>query len=324
MLFLTDMGIEITRKNTNFESQELFTALEKLQVEYTVSEDRKLSSLSFCSILSPQNSGIFYLEKKRDDLSHLKNCIFFAHETHDAQQSLTIKVSHPQLTFYKLMEYFFSPKEQLKGIHATAIVDQEAQISKEAYVGPYCVIGKATIKAGSHLDSHVVVHDQSTIEENVVIESHTTIGATGVAWIWDEENQRRILQPQLGSTLIGKNSFLGTDITIVRGSINEVTSLGEGCMLAHGTKIGHGSKIGNGVHFANNVSIAGSVWIGDQAFLSSACVLRPGIRIAKNVVVGAGAVVTKNIDEPNAIVAGVPAIKIEKKLKHSGIPQRQG
>jgi len=101
-----------------------------------------------------------------------------------------------------------------------------------------------------------------------------------------------------------------------------VTRLGDNCMVAHGTKIGHGSIVGRNVHFANNVSLAGNVHVADRAFLGSACVLRPKVRIAEDVVVGAGAVVTSDIDEPYAVVAGVPAKKIASKERHAGVPKK--
>lgn len=48
------------------------------------------------------------------------------------------------------------------------------------------------------------------------------------------------------------------------------------------------------------VVIEDDVWIGTH------CVVMPGVTIGKGAVIGAGAVVTKNVP-PNAIVAGVPA-----------------
>src|SRR5690606_16195217 len=145
-------------------------------------------------------------------------------------------------------------------------------------------------------------------------------GATGVAWVWHEG--QRIVQPQIGGTHIGDDCFLGTDITIVRGSVNEVTTLGARCALAHGTKIGHGCQIGQDVHFANNVAIAGNCRIGDRAFLSAGSVLRPRITLAPGVTVGAGAVVTRHVDEPGAVVSGVPAKKMPVKERHAGVPLR--
>lgn len=53
------------------------------------------------------------------------------------------------------------------------------------------------------------------------------------------------------------------------------------------------------------VVIEDNVWIGEGA-----CIL-PGVRIGRNAIIGANAVVTKNVPE-NTVVAGVPAKAIKK------------
>ncbi len=51
---------------------------------------------------------------------------------------------------------------------------------------------------------------------------------------------------------------------------------------------------------AKPISIGNDVWIGGN------CVILPGVTIGNNVVVAAGAVVTKNVPD-NCVVGGVPA-----------------
>jgi acetyltransferase-like isoleucine patch superfamily enzyme len=58
----------------------------------------------------------------------------------------------------------------------------------------------------------------------------------------------------------------------------------------------------------------GDVVIGDRVWIGYRAIVLPGVTIGESAVVGAGAVVTKNV-EPYAIVAGNPARKIgERKL----------
>ncbi len=47
--------------------------------------------------------------------------------------------------------------------------------------------------------------------------------------------------------------------------------------------------------------------IGDDVWLGANSVVTAGTRIANGVIVAAGAVVTKNVTEENAIVGGIPA-----------------
>src|SRR5690606_28428809 len=142
-----------------------------------------------------------------------------------ANGAISILVQNPQITFYRLMAHIFEEKVE-GGIHPTAVVHPEAEIHTSAKIGPYCVVGRSQIKSGVHLYSHVTVHDNSVIQPDVKIESHSTIGASGVAWVWDSETKLRIIQPQIGGVLIEAGCFIGSDVTIVRGSINERTRIG--------------------------------------------------------------------------------------------------
>jgi maltose O-acetyltransferase len=57
------------------------------------------------------------------------------------------------------------------------------------------------------------------------------------------------------------------------------------------------------------VTIGNDVWIGGN------CTILPGVTIGNNVVVAAGAVVTKDVPD-NCLVAGVPA-KVIRKLDNN-------
>jgi len=58
----------------------------------------------------------------------------------------------------------------------------------------------------------------------------------------------------------------------------------------------------------------GDVVIGDRVWIGYRAIILPGVQIAEGVVVGAGAVVTRNV-EPYTIVAGNPARKIGERNK---------
>jgi maltose O-acetyltransferase len=55
-----------------------------------------------------------------------------------------------------------------------------------------------------------------------------------------------------------------------------------------------------------NTLIRKRVIIEDDVWISSNCVILPGVKIGRGAVIGAGSVVTKNVD-PHAVVFGVPA-----------------
>ncbi|MDA9262605.1 acetyltransferase [bacterium] len=107
------------------------------------------------------------------------------------------------------------------------------------------------------------------------------------------------------------------------GSLDRLSSLGEGSVVMHraviqrGTRIGkhgiintassidHDCVLGDFVHIAPNATLCGEVVIGDETFIGAGAVVLPQIKIGKRVTVGAGSVVTKNIPD-GATVVGNP------------------
>jgi UDP-3-O-[3-hydroxymyristoyl] glucosamine N-acyltransferase len=310
------------RKNAGFTLEDVLDALGALGIAFTLHRRRPPGPLHFCSLFAQEAGGLYFWEGDGAPRFAHADIAVLATQAPPDEVACGIEVSHPQRAFYLLMRHFFAtPETAGTRIHPTAVIDPAARIGAGASIGPYCVVGDCTVGAGTQLHSHVVLHDGCEVGARVTIESHSTIGATGVAWVWDPVTGERIVQPQIGGARIGDDCFIGTDVTVVRGSVNEVTSLGDGCVVAHGSKIGHGCVVGAHVHFANNVSIAGNCRVGDRAFLSAASVLRPRIALARGVVVGAGAVVTRDVEQEGVVVSGVPARVMDTKASHSGVPK---
>lgn len=305
-----------------FTQSEIERLLDRAGIPFAV-HGRLGGKLRFASLRAPVPSAIYYLAPGMALPREISDSLLLT-ETRaftGINGNASIVVANPQRAFYKLMRLCFS-RDDREGIHASALVDEAASIPKSSYVGPYCVI-EAQVEMEGHvfLDSHVVVKCGTRIKSGTYIDSHCSIGASGVAWVWDEDGSSRIIQPQVGGVEIGTNVFIGSGVSIVRGSVNEYTTIGDASVIAPGSKIGHGCRLGRQVHLANSVSLGGNVDTGNKVFLGSGAVVRPRIRIADGVVVGAGAVVTKDITEPNVTVAGVPARVIgSSRGKLAGVP----
>jgi len=110
------------------------------------------------------------------------------------------------------------------------------------------------------------------------------------------------------------DTTLGDGCCILPGVVitNGVT-LGKGCLLNPNATISHDSALGDFVEVSPGVNVTGNCRIGDYSFLGSNCVILPKIILGKNVTVGAGAVVTKDVPD-NCMVAGVPAV-VKKRLE---------
>jgi acetyltransferase-like isoleucine patch superfamily enzyme len=118
---------------------------------------------------------------------------------------------------------------------------------------------------------------------------------------------------------VGDNSFIGPFVEIQKG-----VDVGSNCKIQSHTficelvTIGNNCFIGHGVMFINDAMKTGpangdrSKWqetsIGNNVSIGSNATILP-VTICNDVVIGAGSVITKNIDEPG-IYAGNPAKKI--------------
>ena len=269
-----------------------------------------------------KNSITYYVGETPEHVSHLRDCTLLCKPgfAPDLEGVDLIPCDNPQLSFYRLSHSFKINYLDYSAMVARdgARIHPDAVIPDSCVIGPGCVIGNCTLGENVIIEANCVIYSKTEILEDAHIESNTVIGATGVMWVWDGKD--RVFLEQLGGVKIGKGCFIGSNVSIVRGSANEVTTIGSNTCMAHGTKIGHGSQIGEFNHFANNVSIGGSVVSGRGCFFGSGSTVPPGKILGDEVIVGAGAVITKNIPE-SGVYSGVPALRMgDIKEGMSGIP----
>lgn len=105
---------------------------------------------------------------------------------------------------------------------------------------------------------------------------------------------------------IGKDSILGEGIVL---DGREKIIIGDHVDIASEVMIYNCEHDVNSSDFA---AICASVEISDYVFIGPRAIILPGVRIGRGAVVGAGAVVTKNVEE-FSIVGGVPAKEIGKR-----------
>lgn len=108
---------------------------------------------------------------------------------------------------------------------------------------------------------------------------------------------------------IGEGALLCPFVTLTSD-----IQIGKGFQANLYSYVGHDCVIGDYVTFAPRVSCNGNVHIEDHAYIGTGAIFKNGkpgkpLRIGKGAVVGAGAVVTKNVP-PGTTVFGNPAVEL--------------
>jgi len=88
--------------------------------------------------------------------------------------------------------------------------------------------------------------------------------------------------------------------------------VGEGVLMNVCCTIGHDSIIHDYCELMPGTRISGHVELGENCVTGTNSVILPGVKIGANSIIGAGSVVTKDI-EPNVVAVGTPA-KVIKQL----------
>ena len=209
------------------------------------------------------------------------------------------------------------------GIHASAVIDPSAKVSKDAYVGPLCVVGaNSIIEADVQLLAHVFVGDDVYIKSGTVVKSNCSIlnnteighkcfldagvviGSEGYGY--ETEEGRHFRSPQLGRVVLEDEVDLGANTTVDRARFDE-TRIGFGTKIDNLVQIGHNVVIGKGCFIVAFVGIAGSTHIGDYTIIGGQVGIAGHLHIGDHVMIGAQTGVAHNLED-KSFVRGTPSL----------------
>ncbi|MFN7154908.1 MAG: glycosyltransferase 61 family protein [Acidovorax sp.] len=230
-------------------------------------------------------------------------------------------------------------------IHPSAIIHPEAILEEGVVVDPYAVIGKAVIGRDTRIHAHVVIADGVRIGDAVEIFPGAFIGKEpkGAGALARTPEFERFVEIGSSSS-IGPHAVLYYDVRIGHNtligdgaSIREQCRIGSFCIVSRYVTLNYNAHVGDRTKIMDNTHITGNCRIGNDVFISihvgttndnvisgsyadhiagpviedgatlavGVSVL-PGVVIGAHAMVGAGAVVTRDVAQ-GATVMGIPA-----------------
>jgi UDP-3-O-[3-hydroxymyristoyl] glucosamine N-acyltransferase len=263
-------------------------------------------SLVFCS--RQDDAALTMLRATQASVVIISNTVILDED--DYRDRTIIRVANPRLAYIKLLQaHFVTPPEY--GIHPTAVIDPGAKIHDKVFIGPFSYIGQCEIDEDTVIHSNVHIFPKTRIGKRVTVFPGAVIGRDGYGF---ERNDSGRLErfPQIGGVIIEDDVEIGSNTVVDRGALSN-TFIGEGSKIDNLCHIAHSVNIGKYCMVIALSIIGGSTKIGDYCHIAPSASLMNKIEIGKNVTVGMGSVVTKNIAD-NQVVIGVPAKPIRENV----------
>ena len=165
-------------------------------------------------------------------------------------------------------------------IHATAIVDPQAELAEDVEVGPYAIIGpEVRIGARTVVGPHVVIDGRTTIGCDNKFYPSSSIGAMP---------QDISHGGEVTALEIGDRNTIREFCTFNTGTFKEegVTRVGSDNWIMAYVHIAHDAQVGSHTIFANNVTLAGHVRVGDWAVIGGLSGVHQFVRIGAHAMIG--------------------------------------
>lgn len=228
----------------------------------------------------------------------------------------------PAGAFARVASLFARPLERTPGIHPTAVIDPQAHISDQAYIGAHCVVAGnaeigpgAVVEAGCQIGPDCVIGPDCQLMARVILVADVQLGARvrihpgavlgsdGFGLTWDKEQWLKI--PQLGRLLVGDDCEIGANTCIDRGALDD-TVLENDVRLDNLIHIAHNVHVGAHTAMAGCAAVAGSARIGRHCQIGGGAGIIGHISIADRVTITARSLVTHSIHEAGIWSSGTP------------------
>jgi sugar O-acyltransferase (sialic acid O-acetyltransferase NeuD family) len=195
------------------------------------------------------------------------------------------------------------------GGHASVVLD--AYLANPAKIGELEVVDGDAVKSGSTLLGYPVIAPFTLCE----IANH--LFHVGIGDNRKRENIYSALLKAGGEAqavahpraTISLNAVIRSGCFLAAQAIvGPRSELGQGTIVNHGAVVDHDCILGSFCHIAPNASLGGGAKLADGVFVGAGANILPGVKIGAWAVIGAGAVVLRDV-ESSAVMIGIPAKK---------------
>jgi UDP-3-O-[3-hydroxymyristoyl] glucosamine N-acyltransferase len=283
----------------------------------------------FVSYSSLKPHSVSFFENKKNNPTSVNSGVCIIKETNSKlinDNIIKIPYHNPKLGFSQLLEFYF-PKNNNKlnnYIHPTAIVHETALIGKNVSIGAY-----------SNIEEGVVIENDTSIGARVNISFNSKIGkrsyiSSGVfiecAILGDDvcvapnsvigklgfsftpDTENTFLTPHIGAVTIGDGTNIGSCCTIDRGLIDN-TIIGKYVMIDNQVHIGHNCVIGDYCILAGQVGLSGSVKLQNNVMMGGDVSIKDNITIGENSIIAGASKIFKDFPK-NSKIGGNPALDL--------------
>lgn len=211
---------------------------------------------------------------------------------------------NPRVAFAILSRRFRRLPEPAPGVHASAVVADDARFGADCVVGPNCTIGSGCVLgARCRLVANVALGHDVHLGDDVLVHPGAVIGADGFGFAID--GGRWVKIEQLGRVVIGDDVEIGANATIDRGAIGD-TVIEEGVKIDNQVQIAHNVRIGAHTAIAGCAGIAGSTVIGRHCRIGGAAGIGDHLEICDGVTIAGMAAVNVSIRKPGFYASSAP------------------
>jgi len=265
-----------------------------------------LSNAKYKKFLGATQASIVILEEKYAEISPVPVLI----------------AANPYAVYAQIAQLLHPLPAVEAGIHGTAVVSGDAQVSASASVGPLAVIDKGArigdrvlIGPGCLVGRHALVGDDCRLTASVtlchdvvlgqrcILHPGVVIGSDGFGMA--QAGDRWIKVPQLGRVRIGDDVEIGSGTSIDRGSVED-TVIEDGVKLDNQIQVAHNVHIGAHTVIAAKVGISGSTKIGRRCLIAGKAGFVGHVEICDDVVITARTTVNRDISQPGVYSGELP------------------